>query len=31
MKQFDHEKLTVYQHSIKFAAWAAELLESVPK
>ncbi len=31
MKQFDHEKLTVYQHSIKFVAWAAELLESVPK
>lgn len=31
MKQFDHEKLTVYQHSIKFVAWATDLLESVPK
>lgn len=31
MKQSDHEKLTVYQHSIKFVAWATDLLESVPK
>ena len=31
MKQFDHEKLTVYQHSIRFVVWATELLESVPK
>ena len=31
MKQFDHEKLTVYQQSIRFVAWVADLLESVPK
>jgi uncharacterized protein (DUF1501 family) len=29
--QFDHEKLKVYQQSIRFVAWADELLESVPK
>ena len=31
MKQFDHEKLTVYQHSIQFVAWITDLLESIPK
>ncbi len=31
MRQFDHEKLNVYQLSIKFVAWVGELLESVPK
>ncbi len=31
MKQFDHEKLTVYQQSIRFVSWAADLLESVPR
>ncbi len=31
MKQFDHEKLNVYQQSIRFVAWASDLLESVPK
>lgn len=31
MKQFDHEKLTVYQHSIGFVAWVTDLLESIPK
>ncbi len=25
MRQFDHEKLNVYQSSIQFAAWAAEI------
>jgi len=29
--QFDHEKLKVYQESIRFLAWADDLLESVPK
>ena len=29
--QFDHEKLNVYQEAIKFAAWADELLKTVPK
>jgi four helix bundle protein len=28
---FDHEKLNVYQESIRFVAWASELLENVPK
>jgi four helix bundle protein len=28
---FDHEKLLVYQESIRFAAWAEELLETLPK
>ena len=28
---FDHEKLSVYQEAIKFAAWADELLEALPK
>jgi len=31
MKQFDHEKLCVYQQSIRFVAWATDLLESIPK
>ncbi len=31
MKQFDHEKLSVYQQSIKFVAWSTDLLESIPK
>ena len=31
MRQFDHEKLAVYQDSIKFVAWATGLLESIPK
>ena len=31
MKQFDHEKWTVYQHSIKFVVWATDLLDAVPK
>lgn len=30
-KLFDHEKLTVYQASIKFVAWVQKILESVPK
>jgi four helix bundle protein len=31
MKQFDHEKLNVYQSSIKFVAWASDLLVGIPK
>ncbi len=31
MKQFDHEKLNVYQQSINFVAWVTDLLESIPK
>jgi len=31
MKQFDHEKLTVYQQSIRFVAWASDVLETIPK
>jgi four helix bundle protein len=31
MKQFGHEKLTVYQQSIRLVARATDLLESVPK
>jgi four helix bundle protein len=31
MPQFDHEKLKVYQESIRFVAWADDLLESIPK
>ena len=31
MTQFDHEKLNVYKESIRFVAWVADLLESVPK
>jgi len=28
---FDHEKLNVYQESIRFVAWVTDLLETVPK
>jgi four helix bundle protein len=31
MRQFDHEKLTVYQKAIEFVAWADELLADVAK
>jgi four helix bundle protein len=31
MPQFDHEKLNVYQESIRFVAWADDLLESIQK
>ncbi len=31
MKQFDHEKLVVYQQSISFVAWVTDLLDSIPK
>ena len=31
MKQFDHEKLKLYQESINFVTWVTDLLESVPK
>ncbi len=31
MRQFDHEKLTVYQTAIKFVAWADDLLVNVTK
>ena len=31
MPQFDHEKLNVYQASIRFVAWTDDLLESIPK
>ena len=31
MKQFDHEKLKVYEVSINFVAWVTDLLESIPK
>lgn len=31
MKQFDHEKLHVYQRSIEFVAWVTDLLELIPK
>lgn len=31
MRQFDHEKLSVYQSSISFVAWADDILEVVPK
>ena len=31
MPQFDHEKLNVYKESIRFVAWADDLLESIPK
>jgi four helix bundle protein len=27
--RFDHEKLTVYQQSLKFVTWAAELIAAV--
>ena len=31
MRQFDHEKLDVYQAAIKFVAWSSDLLNEVPK
>ena len=31
MQHFDHEKLKVYQQSIRFVAWATESLENIPK
>ncbi len=31
MARFDHEKLMVYQESIRFVAWTNDLLESVPR
>ena len=31
MKQFDHEKLNVYQYSIRFVAWVSDLLDTIPK
>jgi len=31
MRQFDHEKLTVYQAAVKFVAWSSFVLENVPK
>lgn len=31
MNRFDHEKLNVYQQSIRFVAWVTDLLESIPK
>ena len=31
MRQFDHEKLSVYQAAIKFVAWTSDLLDNVPK
>ncbi len=29
--QFDHEKLDVYQESLRFAAWCEVILERIPK
>ena len=29
--EFDHEKLVVYQESIRFVCWADELLKQIPK
>ena len=31
MKQFDHEKLNVYQTAITFVVWASDLLTAHPK
>ncbi|MDA1230104.1 MAG: four helix bundle protein [Planctomycetota bacterium] len=31
MKQFDHEKLNVYQTAIQFVSWASEVLTAIPK
>jgi four helix bundle protein len=30
-RQFDHEKLEVYQESLRFVGWITDLLERVPK
>lgn len=31
MHQFDHEKLNVYQSSLKFVVWSNDLLATIPK
>ena len=31
MTQFDHEKLNVYQASVRFVAWSSEILAEIPK
>jgi four helix bundle protein len=31
MRQFDHEKLNVYQASIQFVAWSSDVLTNIPK
>ena len=31
MRQFDHEKLNVYQTAISFIAWSSDLLTEIPK
>lgn len=31
MKQFDHEKLNVYQSSIQFVTWSTDVLQDIPK
>jgi len=31
MKKFDHEKLNVYNASIKFVSWSTDVLRDVPK
>ena len=31
MRQFDHEKLKVYQTAIAFVAWSSDLLTNLPK
>ena len=31
MRQFDHEKLNVYQTAIIFVAWSSDLLTDIPK
>ena len=31
MRQFDHEKLNVYQTAITFVAWSSDLLTEIPK
>jgi hypothetical protein len=28
---FDHEKLRVYQHAIKFSSWLEDILSQLPK
>ena len=31
IRQFDHEKLSVYQSSIRFVAWTSDLLTNIPR
>ena len=31
MRQFDHEKLNVYQSAIQFVVWTTNVLEMIPK